>query len=137
MIGCSPLAPVDLVAVQVSGQPVLVGAVGFVSSVDVDGARRRVEHAAVAVTSLHQGAVRRDHAPRVPGWGSEVTQGSHRGHTEVISYATLSHSVEYSVEYSEFSGLVISEYQTPNKRYLSLRVNLLRWRHLIGSLLNS
>ncbi|TNN23021.1 hypothetical protein EYF80_066863 [Liparis tanakae] len=61
-------SPGDL---RVSGEAVLVGAEGLVAAVDVDASGAGVEHAAVAVAALDQGAVRARHAPRVPAWRGE------------------------------------------------------------------
>lgn len=70
--GTSPFPLVHVELVQVSSQAVLVGTEGLVASVDVDRSGAGVEHAAVAVSSLDQRAVRVHQAPRVLGWRGQT-----------------------------------------------------------------
>lgn len=61
----SPCLGVDVVAVHVVHQAVLVVAQSFVSSVEKHAAAGLVVYAAVAVAALHHGATGRHHLPRV------------------------------------------------------------------------
>lgn len=70
--GTSPFPLVHVELVQVSSQAVLVGTEGLVASVDVDRSGAGVEHAAVAVSSLDQRAVRVHQAPRVLDWRGQT-----------------------------------------------------------------
>ena len=60
-----PHVLVDVVAVEVPSQAVLVGAEGFVAAVDEDGASVRVIGTAVAITALHQRPTGVQHTPLI------------------------------------------------------------------------
>lgn len=65
MRGFLPGTGVDVVAVEVVHQAVLVGGKRFVAAVDVDAAAAAVVGAAVAVASLRDGAFGLRNQPRV------------------------------------------------------------------------
>lgn len=74
----SPFPSVNVQAVEVTSQAILVGTEGFVAAMDVNGPGAGVEDAAVAVAALHQSTRRGRHVPRALGCqeGEAVSGGS-------------------------------------------------------------